>query len=186
MKRQQAPAEGDAPAKSRRTRWTPSEEAKSLLETIFSADSFPTFAVRSQLAEQLGVDTRQIQIWFQNRRQRERQRTEGKGSDEGSRPASQADDCEAGSSSSSSISSGGAWPAGLVQVSLPRGTASETAAAEVECAGKPLPERARARRSEESAPGLVPLWCWVAAVQQQRARCGMRQGDADSSRWRGI
>jgi len=58
--------------KSRRPRWTPSEDAKALLETIFSADSFPTFTVRNQLAEQLGIDSRQVQIWFQNRRQRER------------------------------------------------------------------------------------------------------------------
>lgn len=62
--------------KVRRPRWTPSEDAKALLETIFLADSFPTFAVRQQLAGQLGIDSRQVQIWFQNRRQRER----GKGS----------------------------------------------------------------------------------------------------------
>lgn len=55
-------------------RWVPSDEAKSLLETIFSADSFPTFSVRTQLAQQLGIDARQVQIWFQNRRQRERLR----------------------------------------------------------------------------------------------------------------
>ena len=43
-----------------------------LLEVVFSADSFPTFTVRAQLASQLGIDPRQVQIWFQNRRQRER------------------------------------------------------------------------------------------------------------------
>ena len=48
-----------------RKRWVPSDSAKALLETIFSADSFPTFSVRTQLARQLGVDARQIQIWFQ-------------------------------------------------------------------------------------------------------------------------
>jgi len=53
-------------------RWVPSESAKALLETIFSADSFPTFSVRTQLAQQLSIDARQVQIWFQNRRQRER------------------------------------------------------------------------------------------------------------------
>lgn len=58
--------------KARRPRWTPSDDAKGLLETIFSADAFPTFAVRSKLASQLGIDCRQVQIWFQNRRQRER------------------------------------------------------------------------------------------------------------------
>ena len=65
-------AAGPRIGKSRRPRWTPSEDAKALLETIFSADSFPTFTVRNQLAEQLGIDSRQVQIWFQNRRQRER------------------------------------------------------------------------------------------------------------------
>lgn len=62
-------------SKPRRPRWTPSEDAKTLLEKVFSADSFPTFAVRSQLAEQLSIDSRQVQIWFQNRRQRERLKT---------------------------------------------------------------------------------------------------------------
>ena len=61
--------------KPRRPRWTPSEDAKALLETIFSADSFPTFSVRNQLAQQLCIDSRQVQIWFQNRRQRERLKT---------------------------------------------------------------------------------------------------------------
>ena len=65
-------AAGPRIGKSRRPRWTPSEDAKALLETIFSAYSFPTFTVRNQLAEQLGIDSRQVQIWFQNRRQRER------------------------------------------------------------------------------------------------------------------
>ena len=36
-------------------RWVPSDDAKALLETIFSADSFPTLSVRSQLAQQLGL-----------------------------------------------------------------------------------------------------------------------------------
>ena len=60
--------------RGRRPRWTPTETDKALLETIFVADSFPTFSVRKQLAEQLNVDSRQVQIWFQNRRQRERVR----------------------------------------------------------------------------------------------------------------
>ncbi len=56
----------------KRRRWTPTEEAKALLETVFSADAFPSFAVRMKLAEQLSIDSRQVQIWFQNRRQRQR------------------------------------------------------------------------------------------------------------------
>lgn len=53
-------------------RWTPSEAGKALLETIFKADSFPACAVRQQIAAELGVDSRQVQIWFQNRRQRQK------------------------------------------------------------------------------------------------------------------
>ena len=53
-------------AKQRRPRWTPSEEAKAILEAVFAADSFPTFAVRNQLAEQLKIDSRQVQIWCQD------------------------------------------------------------------------------------------------------------------------
>ena len=71
-KAQEGPPQAIRAGKSRRPRWTPSGDAKALLETIFSADSFPTFTVRNQLAEQLGIDSRQVQIWFQNRRQRER------------------------------------------------------------------------------------------------------------------
>ena len=47
--------------RGRRPRWTPTETDKALLETIFVADSFPTFSVRKQLAEQLNVDSWQVQ-----------------------------------------------------------------------------------------------------------------------------
>lgn len=62
-------------SKQRRPRWTPSDDAKALLERVFVTDSFPSFAVRNQLAQQLCIDSRQVQIWFQNRRQRERLKT---------------------------------------------------------------------------------------------------------------
>lgn len=55
-------------------RFLPDQNQRHLLETIFSADSFPTYTVRLQLAQQLGIEARQVQIWFQNRRQRERLR----------------------------------------------------------------------------------------------------------------
>ena len=48
--------------RGRRPRWTPTETDKALLETIFVADSFPTFSVRKQLAEQLNVDSRQVAV----------------------------------------------------------------------------------------------------------------------------
>jgi len=51
-------------------RWNPSPTATVLLETIFAADSFPSVSVRNQIAVQLDIPARQIQIWYQNRRQR--------------------------------------------------------------------------------------------------------------------
>lgn len=43
-----------------------------VLEKVFAMDQFPNVDTRKQLGEQLNVSTRQIQVWFQNRRQRER------------------------------------------------------------------------------------------------------------------
>ena len=95
-------------AKQRRPRWTPSEEAKAILEAVFAADSFPTFAVRNQLAEQLKIDSRQVQIWFQNRRQRERLKT-------GSQCAAADDEAERGSAP---------YPVEVLQPPLPRRSSS--------------------------------------------------------------
>lgn len=60
-------------------RWTPDAEGRALLETIFQADNFPARPVRLQLAEALKVNQRQIQVWFQNRRQRLKREQEGAG-----------------------------------------------------------------------------------------------------------
>jgi len=41
-----------------------------LLEQVFECDPLPIPVVRSQLAERVGVSSRCIQVWFQNRRQK--------------------------------------------------------------------------------------------------------------------
>ncbi|EOD04232.1 hypothetical protein EMIHUDRAFT_221341 [Emiliania huxleyi CCMP1516] len=58
-----------------RSRWVP---GKVLLESIFEKETFPPRSVRLKLAAHLGVEARQVQVWFQNRRQklkRDKQRT---------------------------------------------------------------------------------------------------------------
>ena len=47
------------------SRWVP---GKALLESIFEGERYPPRSVRLKLAEHLGVEARQVQNWFQNRR----------------------------------------------------------------------------------------------------------------------
>ena len=51
-------------------RWRIDRAQKSLLEEAFSAKRFPSPETKRRLADQLHVDVRRIQVWFQNRRQR--------------------------------------------------------------------------------------------------------------------
>jgi len=55
-----------------RRRWAPSESDKTLLEERYGVDPFPSAAVRTELAARLNIAPRQVQVWFQNRRQKER------------------------------------------------------------------------------------------------------------------
>ena len=48
-----APTSAPLLAPHRKPRWTPTDQQKGILETVFAADSFPSFALRKQLAEQL-------------------------------------------------------------------------------------------------------------------------------------
>jgi len=57
-------------------RWHIDASTLAILEHVFSIDQFPNVDVRKQLGADLGVSARQIQVWFQNRRQRERKRKE--------------------------------------------------------------------------------------------------------------
>jgi len=52
-------------------RWVLSDEAKRALEAVYQQRRFPTLAMREKLSTDLGGTLRQIQVWFQNRRQRD-------------------------------------------------------------------------------------------------------------------
>lgn len=54
------------------TRWNITPAQRRLLERTYKTTPYPVFALREQLGRQLNVTPRQVQIWFQNRRQRSR------------------------------------------------------------------------------------------------------------------
>jgi len=53
-------------------RWSISRTHLRQLEEIFKTVKAPSLALRQSLAEQMGVNPRQVQVWFRNRRQRVR------------------------------------------------------------------------------------------------------------------
>eukprot|EP00962_Isochrysis_galbana_P005118 scaffold1400_cov113-Isochrysis_galbana.AAC.5 len=53
-------------------RWHIEPDALAVLEAVFELEQFPDIETRKQLGIDLRVSSRQIQVWFQNRRQRER------------------------------------------------------------------------------------------------------------------
>ena len=53
-------------------RWKISGDSKTMLEQEFLRKRFPSPRSKKRLAEELNVEPRRIQVWFQNRRQRER------------------------------------------------------------------------------------------------------------------
>jgi len=57
-------------------RWVPNVDDVKLLDQIFDTTPFPNRDVRMQLASQLQVRPRQVQVWFQNKRQRVKSRGE--------------------------------------------------------------------------------------------------------------
>ena len=61
---------------NRTYRWSVQARARALLEQAFASDPYPRMDARQKMAADLHVTQRQVQIWFQNRRQREqRQRS---------------------------------------------------------------------------------------------------------------
>lgn len=59
-----------APADDRIKRSTFSPDQLAVLEETFNANPLPNLALRSALAEDLGLTPRCVQVWFQNRRQK--------------------------------------------------------------------------------------------------------------------
>ena len=53
-------------------RWCIPPDQLEKLEEIFADTPSPSFALRGELAEEFGATTRQVSIWFRNRRQRAR------------------------------------------------------------------------------------------------------------------
>lgn len=79
-------AEGDVEEEgecdNRIYRWSVQARARSLLERSFETDPYPRMDARTRIANQLKVTQRQVQIWFQNRRQREQRQCDQRTVDE--------------------------------------------------------------------------------------------------------
>ena len=56
--------------KGKSTRWNIPAQALQILEQVFQKDKFPTVETRKKLSSDLNVTPRQVQVWFQNKRQR--------------------------------------------------------------------------------------------------------------------
>ena len=56
---------------SKTARWVLSEDVRARMESVYSKQKFPSMALRENLAKELEVTLRQVQVWFQNRRQRD-------------------------------------------------------------------------------------------------------------------
>ena len=54
--------------KGKATRWKIPPTALQMLEQVFKVDKFPSVETRKNLAANLKVSPRQVQVWFQNRR----------------------------------------------------------------------------------------------------------------------
>lgn len=65
--------------KKKRQRTSPDQLA--ILEQIFQTDKMPSQQTRVQLADQLGMSSRRVQIWFQNKRAKVKRGGLGKSSD---------------------------------------------------------------------------------------------------------
>jgi len=60
--------ETDSIQKKNRTSW----KQRMLLESIFQTDPYPNFQLRTELGKKLSMNPRKVQIWFQNRRMKEK------------------------------------------------------------------------------------------------------------------
>ena len=69
----------DGEGKQKLSRWQIGNGSLSVLEQVYQMDPFPGLDARRELAKQLSVSPRQVQVWFQNKRQRERKISRQKG-----------------------------------------------------------------------------------------------------------
>lgn len=60
------------PMRKAKGRWALTEEGRIKMEEAYAASRFPNSAVRERLCKEVGGSMRQIQVWFQNRRQRDK------------------------------------------------------------------------------------------------------------------
>ncbi|KAI8612676.1 hypothetical protein BC830DRAFT_1047742, partial [Chytriomyces sp. MP71] len=49
-------------------RFKPEDSETTLLVTIFEKNAYPSRGLRERIAEHLGLNMRQVQLWFQNKR----------------------------------------------------------------------------------------------------------------------
>jgi len=70
------PSPGQSPTKSPKKRQRISPEQLSILEEVYRQKKSPDPNLRNQLAEQLQMTPRRVQIWFQNKRAREKRHKE--------------------------------------------------------------------------------------------------------------
>lgn len=64
----EAASKKDPAEQERKKRKRVTEEQLTVLETIFATDKMPDQKLRLQLAQRLGMSSRRVQIWFQNKR----------------------------------------------------------------------------------------------------------------------
>lgn len=61
------------------SRWQIGSSALTVLEQVYAMEPFPGLDTRRELSRKLNVSPRQVQVWFQNKRQRERKLSRAKG-----------------------------------------------------------------------------------------------------------
>jgi len=73
--------EGSASAEDKQkvSRWQIGSGSLGVLEQVYQMEPFPGLDTRRELSRKLNVSARQVQVWFQNKRQRERKLSRAKG-----------------------------------------------------------------------------------------------------------
>jgi len=65
--------------RNKASRWQIGSQALIVLEQVYTVEPFPSLDTRRELSRKLNVSARQVQVWFQNKRQRERKLSRSKG-----------------------------------------------------------------------------------------------------------